>query len=134
MAPLARHDRLAVRVMDGPIDGRGPLPHAKSLLLSLATRRALRADSDLPIAAHGFGTAFMRQPTVRLLRSVLSRAKPGRTYEFVVHPGRVDPELRSSGDTYLEGREREADFLASEEFRAIVRHAGVAILSQNGLR
>jgi len=102
MAPLARHDRLSVRVMDGPIDGRGPLP----------TRRACSCRWPPPGAARRFRSSdrgarlrnrFMRQPTVRLLRSVLSRAKPGRTYEFVVHPGRVDPELRSSGDTYSKG-------------------------------
>ena len=128
MAPLARHERLAVRVMDGPVGGHAPWPHPKSLLLALATRRALRADSGCPITAHGFGAAFMRQPTARLLQSVLSRTRPGRTYEFVVHPGLVDAALRSSGDTYIEGREREVAFLASEEFRAVVRHAGVEIL------
>jgi len=133
MSPLARQDGLGVRVMDGPVEGHGPWPHPKSLLLSLATRRALRADSGCPVSGHGFGTAFMRQPTLRLLRSVLSRARPGRTYEFVVHPGRVDAALRSSGDTYLEGREREVAFLASEEFRAVVRHAGMAILATPGL-
>jgi predicted glycoside hydrolase/deacetylase ChbG (UPF0249 family)/glycosyltransferase involved in cell wall biosynthesis len=134
MAPLARQDRLAVRVMDGPVRGHAPWPHPKSLLLALASRRAIKAESGLPIAAHGFGAAFMRQPTVRLLRRILSGAKPGKVYEFVVHPGRVDAELRSSGDAYLEGREKEAAFLASEEFRAVLRNAGVEILSQPGPR
>lgn len=131
MASLARHERLAVRVMDGPVvGGRGRWPDPKSLLLAMATRRSLRAAvPNGQTAAHGFGTAFMRRPTARLLQSVLSRARPGAVYEFVVHPGQVDAELRSSGDGYLEGREREAAFLASEEFRAVVRHARVSILN-----
>jgi predicted glycoside hydrolase/deacetylase ChbG (UPF0249 family)/glycosyltransferase involved in cell wall biosynthesis len=127
ISPMAREHGLAVRVMDGPVGGRGPWPHAKSLLLRLASRRALRAADGAPVTAHGFGAAFMREPTVRHLHKVLSRARPGRVYEFVVHPGRVDAALRSSGDTYIEGREREASFLSSAEFRAVVRHTGVAL-------
>jgi len=134
MVSLARQERLAVRVMDGPVvGGRGNWPDPRSLLLAMATRHSLRtlraAGPDGPAAAHGFGTAFMRRPTARLLQSILSRARPGAIYEFVVHPGQVDSELRSSGDGYLEGREREAAFLASEEFRAVVRHARVSILN-----
>lgn len=127
MAPLATRERLIVRAMDGPIRGRGPWPDAKGIVLVLATRRALRAEVRPPGAARGFGTSFMRQPTLRRVESLLSRTRPGRTYELVVHPGRVDAELIASGDAYIEGREREERLIASEEFRAVVRHAGLEL-------
>ena len=127
MAPLARQESLAVRAMDGPVRGGGPWPDPKGLVLALATRRSLRAEVRPPAAAHGFGTAFMRRPTLERFRALLSRTRRGRTYELVVHPGRVDAELIASGDAYVEGREMEERLIASEEFRAVVRHAGLEL-------
>ncbi|HEU4400576.1 MAG TPA: ChbG/HpnK family deacetylase [Candidatus Polarisedimenticolia bacterium] len=126
MAPLARRERLETRRMDGPI--MGPWADPKGILLALATRRSLDAESRRASGARGFGTAFMRRPTLRRLSLLLSRTRPGRVYEFVVHPGRVDDELRLSGESYLEGREAEARLIGSAEFRAVLRHAGLEIL------
>jgi len=69
----------------------------------------------------------MRHPTLEVLQALLSRMKPGRTYELVVHPGVVDRALRATGDRYLEGREKEQALLSSEECRAALRHAGVTL-------
>lgn len=123
--PLARDKRLALRAMDGPFHGRGRRWDLTGLLLFLATRASLRRGGLELAAAHGFG--LTKRPTLAVLRSLVSRMKPGRTYELVVHPGFVDAELRASGDGYLEGREKEQKLLTSEEFRAVLRHAGLEL-------
>ena len=125
--PLAREEGIPVRSMDGPVRGGGLAPDLKGLLLSWASRAARRSGIEDYADAHGAGTALMRHPTLEVLQSLLSRMKPGRTYELVVHPGVVDRALRATGDRYLEGREREQALLSSEECRAALRHAGVTL-------
>src|SRR5207249_10665386 len=102
----------------------------KGLLLTLATRACLRRDSGPKlVAAHGTGTVLMRRPTLSVVRGLLSRMKPGQVYELVVHPGMVDDELLASGDGYVEGRESDRRLLVSDEFRALIRHAGLQVRS-----
>ncbi len=130
IAPLAREERLALRTMDGPVRCHRWQLDVKGVLLRLATLACRRRDPGPPIAAaRGTGTVLMRRPTLPVVRSLLSRMKPGQVYELVVHPGRVDEALRASGDGYLEGRESERRLLVSEEFRALIRHAGLQVRS-----
>jgi dolichyl-phosphate beta-glucosyltransferase len=121
---LAAFHRLPLRVMDGPVCRRGIWPDVKGMLLILATLRAVPHDGAAPPAAHGFGTSLMGSPSLRRARRLLSRARPGRTYELVVHPGIPDADLVDSGDAYRQGRDLERRLIASEEFRAVVRNAG----------
>ncbi|HZI92844.1 MAG TPA: ChbG/HpnK family deacetylase [Patescibacteria group bacterium] len=130
--PLAKEEGIPVRAMDGPVRGRGRWPDLKGLLLSLASRAARRAGIDRFVEARGSGTALMRRPTLAVLQSLLLRMKPGRTYELVVHPGIVDLALRDSGDAYLAGREKEQQLLASEEYRAALRHHGIELTEPSG--
>ena len=71
----------------------------------------------------------MKHPTLPALRTILSRMQPGRIYELVVHPGLVDEALLASGDGYVRGREAERALLLSDEFRALIRHAGLEVTS-----
>lgn len=128
MEPLARDEGLAVRAMDGPICTHGSWPDPKGLVLRLATRVCLRGKGKTPVRAHGTGTALMRHPTLTVLRTLLSRMEPGHAYELVVHPGTMDPELLASGDGYLGGRESERRLLASDEFQAVLRGAGLQVM------
>jgi dolichyl-phosphate beta-glucosyltransferase len=121
---LAAFHRLPLRVMDGPVCRRGIWPDVKGMLLILATLRAVPHDGTATPAAHGFGTSLMGSPSLRRARRLLARARPGRTYELVVHPGIPDAGLLESGDAYRQGRALERRLLASEEFRAVVRNAG----------
>jgi dolichyl-phosphate beta-glucosyltransferase len=126
-APLALGEGLPLRAMDGPIFWRKGRPDIKGMLLAVASRAAMRSDGSVATVARGFGAALASQPTVASLRADLSRTEPGVTYELVVHPGVVDEALRTSGDTYLGEREVEWEFLASEEFRALLRDAGLIL-------
>ena len=125
--PLAREQGIRMRAMDGPLRGGGPWSDLKGILLAYASRAARRAGIGQYAEAQGAGTALMRRPTLAVLQSLLSRMKPGRTYELVVHPGIVDLALKATGDGYVEGRQKEQELLSSEEYRAALRHAGVEL-------
>jgi len=125
---LARHENVPLRVMDGPVRHGVRGPDIRGIMLSLATRVCASRDGRDAFSAHGFGTSLMRRPTVGNVRSLLARARPGRTYEMVVHPGVPDGALAESGDGYVAGRERERLLIASEEFRAVVRNAGFELV------
>ena len=125
--PLAREFGVEVRTMDGPVRGGGLRLDLKGWLLWLASRSARRAGIGTYASVRGAGTALMHRPTLAVLQSLLGRMKPGRTYELVVHPGLVDMALKATGDPYLDGRERERALLASDEYRAVLRHAGVEL-------
>ncbi len=125
--PLAKEAGVPIRAMDGPVRGRWRGPDLKGLGLSVASRVAFRGSRRRSHGPCGSGTALMKRPTLSVIRSLLSRMKPGRSYELVVHPGVVDAALRSSGDRYVEGREREQELLLSQEYRAVLRHAGIEL-------
>jgi predicted glycoside hydrolase/deacetylase ChbG (UPF0249 family) len=116
-------------MMDGPVRSRRWGFDPKGLALRLASLACLRGASRPRLSARGTGTALMKRPTLRVLRTLMSRMKPGRVYELVVHPGTVDEALSASGDGYLQGRESERELLGSEEFRALIRHAGLRVRS-----
>ena len=125
---IARHEGVPLRVMDGPLRRRVLAPDFRGLMLALATHVCARPAGLDGASAHGFGTSLMRRPTVGNVRTLLSRARPGRTYEMVVHPGVPDGALADSGDGYVQGRELERRLIASEEFRAVVRNAGFELV------
>jgi len=125
--PLALEAGVSVRAMDGPVRGRWRWPDLKGICLSMASRIAFRGGRQTLHGSRGSGTALMKRPTLAVVRGLLSRMKPGRCYELVVHPGVVDEALRASGDHYVEGREREQELLLSQEYRAVLRHAGLAV-------
>ncbi|HEX4825815.1 MAG TPA: ChbG/HpnK family deacetylase [Candidatus Polarisedimenticolaceae bacterium] len=121
---LAESEGLVLRAMNGPVVVRSMHPDIKGLALAIATRIDLgRRHRGLP-GARGAGTALMEHGSFDALRATLQNAEPGETYELVVHPGVVDDDLRSSGDRYHAGRERERELLAADETRAWLRFAG----------
>jgi dolichyl-phosphate beta-glucosyltransferase len=123
--PLAEARGLPLRVMDGPVWGAGAWPGLKGALLAAASRIAARGRYGALAACHGFGTTLTREPTLPVLRSLLSRLKPGESYELVMHPGLVDRDLVDSGDAYTTGREVELELIVSEEFQAALQQAGL---------
>ena len=125
---IARHEGVPLRVMDGPVRRRVLAPDFRGLMLAVATRVCARPAGLDGACAHGFGTSLMRRPTVGNVRTLLARARPGRTYEMVVHPGVPDGALADSGDGYVRGRELERRLISSEEFRAVVRNAGFELV------
>lgn len=127
MIPLAKEENLALRMMDGPIRTRRWTFDSKGLLLRVVSKRCRRLGTGPGIAARGTGTALMRHATLPVARTIVSRMQPGRVYELVVHPGAVDEALLATGDAYTQGRERERTLIGSDEFRALLRSAGLEI-------
>jgi len=121
---LAEDEGLAVRTMHGPVVHRGPRLDVKGALLALATRVGLGRRFRYVVRSRGAGTSLRDAATLEGLKAVLRDARPGRTYELVVHPGIVDEALRASGDAYHDGREAEPKLLEAEETRAWLQLAG----------
>jgi predicted glycoside hydrolase/deacetylase ChbG (UPF0249 family) len=121
---LAEDEGLAVRTMHGPVVHRGPRLDVKGALLALATRVGLGRRFRYVVRSRGAGTSLRDAATLEGLKAVLRDARPGRTYELVVHPGIVDEALRASGDAYHDGREAERKLLEAEETRAWLQLAG----------
>jgi len=101
-------------------------------MLALATRVCARPAGLDGVSAHGFGTSLMRRPTVGNVQRLLSRARPGQTYEMVVHPGVPDGALADSGDGYVQGRDLERRLAKKQHPPAAVR-AALERLTARGL-
>jgi predicted glycoside hydrolase/deacetylase ChbG (UPF0249 family) len=127
--PLARERGIPLRTMDGPAGFVGGRLDAKGILLAAMSRVALRGASREAPRARGTGTALMGSPSLAVLAALLRRMEGSATYELVVHPGYCDDALRRSGDTYLEGRDRERSFLDSGETRRAIASAGVELVA-----
>jgi dolichyl-phosphate beta-glucosyltransferase len=112
---IAARERLAVRTMDGPTLRLRGVPSVRGVILAAMSRVASRGTPFDETRTHGFGTGLDRQPTLPVLRALVARLRPGRRYELVVHPGRVDEALLASGDGYVGGREVERRLLLSRE-------------------
>lgn len=121
---LALDEGVVLRGMNGPVVVRSTRVDIKGLALALATRIDIGRHHGGVIGARGAGTALMDHASFRDLRATLQDAKPGQTYELVMHPGLVDDDLNSSGEPYRAGRERERLLLAADETRAWLSFAG----------
>ncbi len=122
---LARKLGVPLRSMDGPVRGGGVAPTLKGSVLALASRLTQGSPRRRPGAARALGPAIAARPRVETVRALLSRMRPGETYEMIVHPGTTDSALVETGDGYPGPREAERDLLLSEDFRAVLGFAGV---------
>jgi|WetSurMetagenome_2_1015567.scaffolds.fasta_scaffold43387_3 predicted glycoside hydrolase/deacetylase ChbG (UPF0249 family) len=129
---LAAEEGVVIRAMNGPVSVRPPRPDIKGIALALATRIDVGHRYRHVVGARGAGTALRDHATLDGLQATLRDTIPGETYELVVHPGVVDEDLRTSGDGYWGGREKERALLAAEETRAWLRFAGFELRDFRG--
>ncbi|NUQ20720.1 MAG: ChbG/HpnK family deacetylase, partial [Gemmatimonadaceae bacterium] len=91
-------------------------------------RYAARRGPRVVHADHFAGPALQGRPGIATLLLRLIEQLPPGTTELMVHPGRVDAELRAV-DSYVAPRERELDALLSREVRDRLRLGDVSLVS-----
>jgi chitin disaccharide deacetylase len=95
--------------------------------LAVRAKRLFRR-SGLLVTDRFFGIAGTGQWDEATMASAIRHLGTGTT-ELMVHPGRVDDELRSSGTRLLESRVAELDALTSDEVKAAVRDFSVRLVN-----
>ena len=120
--------RCPTRQLTGAAGRGGAGGVVRTVALRAAARYAARRGPRVVHADHFAGPALQGRPGIATLLLRLIEQLPPGTTELMVHPGRVDAELRAV-DSYVAPRERELDALLSREVRDRLRLGDVSLVS-----
>jgi chitin disaccharide deacetylase len=102
----------------------------RSIMVNLVARRAkgVLKRQGFTVTDHFFGTARTGDWDPVSMAAAIRRLQPGTT-EFMVHPGRVDEELRALGTRLVDSRAAELEALLSDEVKDAVKETGARMIS-----